>query len=449
MRSYRLALAAILVSAMTAAAAANGRFPAATNVVFRRGDGAGTTIVLPLTFGLAVSSDDGERFFWICEAAVGYSGDYDPDYEVAADGTLYAGVYDALRISRDGGCSWHSAPAPLAGHWVSGVELGADGRVWAVTASTAMANDVFVSDDGGRSFRAANLAPDTGWLRSITVAPSDPKRAYVAGYRVSGAGGPTPLVYRTDDGGLSWTPLPTEGLRLGASSLVLFEAVSPTDANTVYARALGAAAPKGDVLYRSTDAGESFTEILVTNDTLTAFAVRADGRTLIAGSRSPCADDRLDGASKGCVRLSSDGGTSWRRAATEPAMGCVGERGDGTLFACGANWMPDFFALARSSDGDTWDRVMRFSDLAGPVSCPAGTVQFDICESLKWPSIREAYDIGAADAGPRPADASPASDRKRGGCGGCGVGLAAAVVAIPRRRRARGKAPAPGPSLRP
>ena len=56
-----------------------------------------------------VTKDDGATFRWACEDAIGYSGTFDPKFEIASDGTIYATTFDGLRVSRDGGCTFQLA----------------------------------------------------------------------------------------------------------------------------------------------------------------------------------------------------------------------------------------------------------------------------------------------------------------------------------------------------
>jgi len=74
---------------------------ALTGVAVRPGDP--HTLYVRTTFGLVISANDGCSFHWVCEQAIGYGGDFDPKYAVAADGTLYAATYAGLRVSRDVG----------------------------------------------------------------------------------------------------------------------------------------------------------------------------------------------------------------------------------------------------------------------------------------------------------------------------------------------------------
>jgi hypothetical protein len=115
-------------------------------------------------------------------------------------------------------------------------------------------------------------------------------------------------------------------------------------------------------------------------------------------------------------------------------MACAGQRSDGTLFACGANFMPDFFALARSRDGLSWTKTFRFSELAGPLECPAGTGEHDLCAPM-WPTL--ASQFGAVGVGSA-IDAGTVGGKSKDGCG-CGVSPALLLVLVQpwRGRRSR------------
>ena len=421
MRLYALEVAALAAGLAGAGAAmdaglshANGRPPASTGVRFPPGDDA-ETIVFPVTFGLLISTDAGESFRWVCEDAIGYSGMFDPDYAVTAGGTLYANSHQGLRVSDDGGCTWRTIGGALSGDpFISEVEVGPDGRVWVATANGGAPNDVYVSSDG-ESFASANLAATDSWWVSLRTTPADPERIYVSGFQPQGGDVPeSALLRRSGDGGESWDELPVDDFTFGQEADLLLAGVSPTDPDVVFARAAQAVANSGDVLYRSGDGGETWEQVAAFADTLSAFLIRPDGKTVIAGSVRACPEDIGDGGVPvhGCVRISRDGGVTWERAAEEPRLACIGERSDGVLFGCGANFDPDNFALGRSDDGETWDAVFHFEETAGPLACPTDSAQAE-CALATWPTQCEA--LGACPRG----GGDPAGDDEGGGDGGC------------------------------
>lgn len=429
---FRVVIAAGLVAMLAAppTASANGRFPATVNTKFRPGNN--QLIILPTTFGLLISSDNGASFQWICEDTIGYGGTFDPDYALTSDGRIYATTFEGLRYSDDGGCTFNTIGAPLENRWVGEVEVGANGRVWAGTSTGGMPNDVFISDDGV-SFTSVGLLDADTWWRSIRVSDSDPDRVYVAGLRVAtgsdaGVADPSARLLVTTDGGLNWSELATGAFEFGTQPDLFIAGVSPTDPDTVFVRVRGARQPVGDDIWRSTDGGANWTKILSMGDTISAFTVRSDGQTVMVGTVNICEGDPPDTV-KGCVRISEDGGDTFTAPEYEPKMACVSERSDGDLFACASNWDPDQMALGKLNADGCWDKVMRFCEISGPLECPSGTAQND-CGQLVWPSLAEQLGIGSCaegtdeercgpvftpDAGPEAPDAGTG-----GGGGGCG-----------------------------
>jgi len=404
-----LSLAAAL--AAPGAAGANGRFPASTSVTFREGDA--TDLYLGVTFGLLLSHDDGAHWFWTCEQNIGYQGTFDPKYAVGTDGTIYATTFDGLRVSRDGGCSF----ATVLDIWIEAIDVGGDGTVWVGSAESGLTNGIYRATDQGRTVVEAGLSSKTIWWKSVRVAPSDPRRIYVTGYQVMPS--VAVFVYRTVDGGATWEPLPTGDFQLGAQPLVVVDGVDPADPDIVYARSIHAVGATGDRLYRSADGGATWTAVLDSPKPIGGVAVRADGEVVVGTVENP--DPQAD---QGCTYRSTGRGQTFGACDAGPQIACVGERADGQLFACGANWEPDFFALGRSSDAARWSKIVRFNEMAGPLECPRGTAQRDVCVKTYWPAIATQFGVAAgADAG-----VDPASPGGGGCCDASGAEAAAVVV---------------------
>lgn len=464
----------IIVALSASTAVANGRFSATVSTRFQPDND--QRIILPATFGLLVSEDDGASFRWVCEDAVGYGGTYDPDYALTSDGRIYATTFEGLRYSSDGACTFTGTefygdptggdtPELLTDIWVGEVEVASDGKIWATTSTGGKSNDIFVSADGS-TFNAANNWHAKAWWKTLRVANTLPNVVYTTGFVVAEFNGEgevvvpaAALLFKTENGGTSWTNLGVSDFDFGDQPNLFLEGVSPTNADIVYARVLNKRVPMGDDLYRSSDGGVSWTKVLEMGGTISAFTVRTDGR-VFAGTATPCTDDApvdADGGlpDKGCVRTSPTGelGT-WVTPASEPKLGCIGERSaDDKLFACGGNWAPDNFAFGTSADnGETWDKLLQFAEIAGPLECPSDTAQYE-CVQAKWPiqcvmlGICEAADAGAVapDANPG-ADAGDSPPGKEGclGCQSSGSGslplfLGFAVVfwALSRRSRKR------------
>lgn len=416
----------------------NGRPPLTNGVFFRPGDT--QSIYIRATFGLLISHDDGCTFRWVCEQAIGYGGEFDPKYAIANDGTIFATTFEGVRVTRDNGCTWMTAP-PTEGVWVDAIDIGPDGDVWIATAETAAASDVYRSTNNGVSFERRGMHSPNIWWKSVKVAPSDPQRVYVSGYQVAGpamadGGMQTPMAHllRSDNGGDSWAPSALANVQYGSTPVLLVAAVDPANADHILVTSVSANPPAGARLYRSTDAGATLTEVLVTTDAIRDVVFHGD-RVFVA-------------TLAGGTFVSADNAASFQPLGGAPQLGCLGRRGD-QLIGCGANWDPDFKAVARSiDDGASWDKVWRFVELAGPLDCPAGTPTTNECAE-QWPALQGQFGAKGPTCGANVVDgATDAPDGVKppsngccdaGGSSGGAAALLAGLVALgvvgPRRRR--------------
>ncbi len=112
---------------------------------------------------------------------------------------------------------------------------------------------ILKSTDGGTTWTRLGANEFTGaGISSIVVDPDDPNRVYVASSAqvIPGPQFPTTGIFRSTDGGSTWTPL--LGCRgCSASDLVM----SPLNKNVLYA------AFHGIGIYKSTDGGDNWTKI--------------------------------------------------------------------------------------------------------------------------------------------------------------------------------------------
>ena len=431
MRRFGLAL----VFAATVAQA-NGRAPLTNGIHFRPGDP--HSLYIATTFGLLVSHDDGCTVSWICESNVGYGGMFDPKYAIASDGTIFATTFTGLRVSHDDGCSFATAtdelpasdPDRIADVWIDALDLGPTGEVWVGTAQSGGTNDVFASTDNGVTFTSRGMQSPMIWWKSVKVAPSNARRVYIAGYQVAGT--PTAHLLRSDDDGGHWTASPLAGVMYGGTPIVLVGAVDPQNPDLVYVLSLGANPPSGDRLYRSTDGGMTLAEVLSTTDPIRDVVVRDPANVVVATQNAGS-------------YASTNAGVAFAPMTSPPQLDCVGQRADGALIGCGANWGPDYMAIAKSDDGGgSWQKVWRFVELAGPLKCPAGTAERDTCDLQLWPTLQQQFGTTGPTCGAFQIDAPVTGGdpppKKSGGCCDSGgpVGWVWVIVVagwLGRRRR--------------
>ncbi len=122
---------------------------------------------------------------------------------------------------------------------------------------------VFRSRDGGRSWQRVLFVSDKAGAVDLAMDETNPRVLYAAFWEVArkpwtlSSGGPGSGLYKTTDGGETWTHL-TKGLPAGLEGKIGV-AVSPADPQRVWA--LVEALPGEAGLYRSDDAGASFRQV--------------------------------------------------------------------------------------------------------------------------------------------------------------------------------------------
>jgi hypothetical protein len=353
------------------------------------------------------------------------------------DGSIFATTFEGLRISRDGGCTFTTA-AGTEGLWVDALAIGATGEVWVAIAETGGISDVLASSNNGASFQSKGKQSAEIWWKSVKVAPSNPARVYITGYQVANT--PTAYLFHSENGGAVWTPSPLANVMYGGTPVLRVRAVDPVNPDIVFMTSEAASSP-GDRLYRSTDGGVTWTESLVTaalvHDVLIVDASHVFVATQVRTGTS------LTG---GPTYASTDGGVTFTQMTGTPQLACITQSPDGSLLGCGANWDPDFKAIARSSDGgSTWDKIWRFVEMNDAVQCEAGTRQRDTCDVMLWDCPTCGTDLKRqfTATGPTCGSRDPPTPKKpSSGCCDAGdrVGamwglVALGLLAMPRRRR--------------
>jgi len=445
----RILLALCYLLALGRDVSANGRAPNTSTISFRRG--MEREIAAGLTFGLAVSRDNGATWSWMCEDAIGYGGSYDPAYMFTSSGALFATtLLTGVKVMRDG-CTF--VPT-VSTKFVSAVAQGPDGKLYYAVVDTPVVgnpgdSNIYRSDDDGATWTVSAMPGVLNdWWQSLAVAPSDPSRLYLSGYRYipSPGGGTTKvfLLFRSDNAGQSWQALATSQLATMPNSTIEIAGISHTDPDLVFARVKLEDNAISDALYRSSDSGVTWTRILGKRSAI-AFVVRRSGE-LVAATQA-----------QGAVRSTNNGAT-WTDLVSAPQISCLAENGAGEVWACtqsyGGMQVPsDGFGIMKSTDLATWTGVLKYQQINAPVACADGTVQRDKCDVQLWcglcsqlgcasgsPQCGGAVDLPAGDPGPDPGPAD------KGCCSGSvmptpGAPLLVLVVGVlllrPRRQLRR------------
>jgi photosystem II stability/assembly factor-like uncharacterized protein len=410
----------------SAPALANGRFPAADQILIDPSDPA--HFALRATFGLLQSRDAGHSWTWICEAAVGYTGD--PALALLGGGNLLAGFFGAVAVSSEQGCGWGLRTLDSQHQYAFDATLDpADpSRAWVLTVSVDGSRQVSLLSVDAAGAIADTLSVGQGFIPStVEVAPSDPQRIYVTGAIENQPS----IVLRSEDGGRSWSRFPFDAY----GSLPLFiSAIDPFDPNLLYARI---DQQPGDQLLVSRDAGENWQTVFSLDGDLYGFALSPDGSKIATG-----------GPDLGIYIASTSDLDFQPVPAPVRGLRCLRWTSDG-LLACGQEALDGWTVGRSQNNGQSFEPLFHVQDLT-PLQCSPSSTTGAACPSV-WPdiapSIGAQYDAPAMPLGMLPSDPEPpsSSPSKASGCAlttqapgatpaGAGWALTAALAALARRR---------------
>jgi hypothetical protein len=387
-----LCVVAVVCSAFARQASANGRYPAANQLVVAPSDA--RTLLLRATFGFLLSHDDGATWDWICEDAVGYAGQQDPAVGVTAGGSLLSGSFEGLSVSLDGGCNWAFAAGGLQN--VVDLAVHPDAPQQAVAVSNAFAgssdagnlyrSQVWTTGDDGAHWAALGAPIDPSLvLVTIEVAASDPQRIYLSGHRgakYSGSG----LLLVSTDGGATYT-----------------QRTVPLDAATEADAYVAAVDPKNaDVVYLRTE-GMSTSRLLVTADAGKTFATKYTGGAMLGFALSPDGTKIYLGGATDGLQVASTSDFVFRQTSMVPVQ-CLRTSGT-TLYVCSDELSAGFTLGASVDDGTTIAAKLHVENVRGPLACAASSSTAACAAS--WPALQQV--LGGI-AGPPPPDAGATSD---------------------------------------
>ncbi len=268
-----------------------------------------------------------------------------------------------------------AAPEPLRGLEYRLIGPAVGGRVSRVTgipgdpstyyAATA-AGGVWKSVNGGREWKSVFDDQPVSSIGSIAVAPSDPNVLWVGSgeANIRGNVGEGNGIYRSTDAGETWTRVWAAEGQIGTM------AVHPKDPDVVFAAVLGSPFGPGDErgVYRTTDGGKTWNRVLFVDRDTGASDVcfhPSNARILFAGlwqvRRMPWG--MTSGGPGSGLHVSRDGGESWKKleggGLPDGIWGKVGVR----VAASDPNRVYALIeaeegGLFRSDDGgETWSRV--------------------------------------------------------------------------------------------
>ena len=431
---------ALALGLWSAPALANGRFPAADQILIDPSDP--THFALRATFGLLQSRDAGHSWTWVCEAAVGYTGD--PALALLGGGNLLAGFFGSVAVSADQGCRWGVQTLDTQYQYAFDATLDpADpSRAWVLTVSVDGSRQVSLLSVDAAGALGETLSVGQGFVPStVEVAPSDPQRMYVTGAIENQPS----LVLRSEDGGHSWTTLPFDAY----GSLPLFiSAIDPHDPNLLYARVdnqpgaaqMPAQRQPTDHLLVSRDGGESWQTVFSLDGDLYGFALSPDGSQIATG-----------GPDLGVYLANTSDLVFQPVPAPVRGLRCLRWTTDG-LLACGQESLDGWTVGITRDAGQSFEPLFHVQDLT-PLECPPASTTGAACPSA-WADVATTigakYDTPAMPLGTLPPDTEPAPAKpKASGCaltdagGGETLGsvalLTVALAALARRRSPRSR----------
>jgi hypothetical protein len=367
--------------ALPALAAAHGGTPRVVQISFPAQLGGAYWAI---TDNQGLYAGEGANVRWLCEDSVAANAGFLQAVPVGDDDrTWLVATNFGLHRTDDGGCNFTPVAGPLEGHLPVG--LWADPanprEVLTATQTPGRPNDVFRTEDGGRTWTSAGLAVE-GIFHDVLRAPTDPAMVWVSHAR--GAA-------RSTDGGRTFEAMPLGPAELGAAPEE-FRLLSghPSRADELWATI--ERFPDSTVV-RSQDGGRTFIPMLTLADTPGGFAFDRTGQRALLISRF---DE---------FRRSEDGGQTWARVPESlPLLGCLTvEPATGDLWGCSNVFFMGPWVLGRSSDfGETWSPVLsRFTDVRAQWGCGAEAQSTLACEGL-CPGQAAGAVCDLADLGPPP-----------------------------------------------
>jgi len=154
---------------------------------------------------------------------------------------------------------------------------------------------IYLTRDGGESWTAVKIGEgDGGSISTVVLDPKNGNIIYAAGL-VSDS---TSVLYKSSNGGASWTPLNSPSVESSYKPEIAALAVDPSAPNTLYALCRW-----GSEVFRSTDGGATWTRLPLPQESGFGY----QGYLAVNPSKT---SEIFVGGEKG-VFYSGDGGATW------------------------------------------------------------------------------------------------------------------------------------------
>ena len=491
--------AASVVLAFSCSSRANGRFPAANQLVFGPNDP--NFVVLRTTYAILPSSDNGGTWRYLCEPVLGLpmaDQGVDPPIGVMEDDSLLAGVPGyippnlGLNVSTDRGCNWNCIGGDLLDQSIVDVAVRPDVPSGAVAITgtylpsdssvAQMSNQVFQTTDTGKTWAAIGVPLDPNVsVTTIDVTKTDPNRIYVTGTRGFGSTR-TASLFVSRDLGNTWAEKPIPQFNPDQELSIYIGAIDPTNADRVYLRSNGTLTGGQSRVYFTSNGGADSGTTFSMSSSLPdegGFDVEEAGMFDVTGellgfALSPDGSKIYIGTVESGLWVANTSDMMFTQKNAKVRVKCLATR-NSELWAC-SDVTSGFVVGESLDDGATFTSKMQYvSSICGPIDCApnpggplgcgatanglsCGPVYEGFCSLNDQAGVcgtcgsdggppRDAGNAGssgggAGDAGRTTGDAGGSSSScgcsvvGGGGATGIGAGLALAAMALQRRRGA-------------